>query len=121
VTGSPASTTTSAAGPGGPSTTDPVLDPSGKVDADVVVESFDTLKFDQGRYRGKGDLTLGLFNQGSQHHTLLIEGRTGFKLEVLKHGDAAVGDVVLRRGTYLLYCELPGHRAAGMQAELVIS
>ena len=93
---------------------------SGKVDADVVVEAFDTLRFDKEQYRGKADLTLGLFDQGSMPHTLVIEGRESFKLEVGGRGDSSVGDILLRRGTYTMYCELPGHRAGGMEATLVI-
>jgi hypothetical protein len=100
-------------------TTDPLLDPS-DVDADVVVQAFETLTFDQESYTGKADLTLGLFDQAAVPHTLLIEGRSDFRLEVNGRGDSSTGDVVLRRGTYTLYCELPGHRAGGMEAKLVI-
>ena len=96
---------------------DPVLDPSGKVDADVVVQVFDTLKFDKSEYQGKSDLTIGLFDQGAMHHTLLVEGQKNFKLDVLRRGDAKVGDILLDSGTYTIYCELPGHRAAGMKGE----
>jgi len=85
------------------------------------VQAFDTLKFDKSEYEGKSDLTLGLFDQGSMQHTLLIEGQESFKLVVADRGDAKVGDIFLRRGTYTLYCELPGHRAAGMEATLVIA
>ena len=84
------------------------------------MQAFDTLKFDKGEYDGKADLTIGLFNQGSAHHTLLIDGRSSFKLEVSKHGDAKVADIRLHHGTYTIYCELPGHRVAGMEAKLVI-
>jgi uncharacterized cupredoxin-like copper-binding protein len=97
-----------------------ILD-TGKVDADVVVQAFDTLKFDKGEYEGKSDLTIGLFDQGLMDHTLLIEGQDDFKLEVVRQGDAAIGDILLRRGTYTIYCELPGHRAGGMEATLVIA
>ena len=118
-------TATSAAASSGPPTTEapeaPLLDPSGKVDADIVVQAFDTLKFDEAEYKGKSDLTIGLFDQGLMHHTLLIEGQDNFKLEVDRQGDVAIGDVLLRRGTYTIYCELPGHRAGGMEATLVIA
>ena len=119
--------TSSQEAPGGSPTTEAsaasdvsVLDPTGKVDADVVVQAFDTLKFDKGEYESKSDLTIGLFDQGSMHHTLLIEGQDNFKLEVDRQGDVAIGDVLLRRGTYTIYCELPGHRAGGMEATLLI-
>jgi plastocyanin len=97
---------------------DPVLDANGNVDADVVAQASDALRFDKGEYDGKADLTIGLFNQGSMHHTLLIEGQSNFKLEVFHHGEARVGDIKLNHGTYTIYCEI--HRADGMTAKLVI-
>ena len=84
------------------------------------MQAFDTLKFDKSEYQGKSDLTIGLFDQGAMHHTLLVEGQKNFKLDVLRRGDAKVGDILLDSGTYTIYCELPGHRAAGMEAKLVI-
>lgn len=37
-------------------------------------------------------------------------------------GDRALGEgrIRLRRGEYVLYCAIPGHRAAGMEADLVV-
>jgi uncharacterized cupredoxin-like copper-binding protein len=99
---------------------DRVFDANGSVDADVVVQAFDALKFDKNEYEGKADLTIGLFDQGSMPHTLLIEGRHDFKLAVSSHGEARVADIQLDHGRYTIYCELPGHRAAGMEATLII-
>jgi len=99
---------------------DPILSANGSVDADVVVQVSDDLKFDKTSYDGKADLTIGLYDQGSMHHTLAIDGKPAFKLEVAKHGDATVADIHLRHGTYTIFCTLPGHRAAGMEAKLVI-
>jgi plastocyanin len=122
--GERSSSSSQATSTGGPPATDhsgdPVLDRSGNVDADVVVQAFDTLTFDKPSYDGKADLTIGLFNQSASHHTLLIEGKKGFKLEVFKARDGVVADIRLGHGTYTIYCELPGHRAAGMEAKLVI-
>ena len=62
--------------------------------------------------------------QGSLPHSLVIEGADGaavdgFKLEV---GDAGAdrGEVDLPPGNYVLYCDVPGHRGAGMEAELQV-
>jgi plastocyanin len=92
----------------------------GRVDADTVVVALDSLKFDQPEYQGKADLTIGYLDGGTQAHTLLIEGRKGFKLAVSHQGESKIADVQLGHGSYTIYCELPGHRQAGMEAKLVI-
>jgi plastocyanin len=92
----------------------------GRVDADVVVVALDNLKFDRPEYQGKADLTLGYVDGGTQLHTLLIEGKNGFKLAVAHRGESKISDVQLGHGSYTIYCDLPGHRQAGMEAKLVI-
>jgi plastocyanin len=95
-----------------------VLDANGNIDADVVVQASDAKKFDKAEYEGKADLTMGLFNQGATHHTLLIDGRGDFRLDVYNHGDGVVADIKLDHGSYTIYCEI--HRADGMEATLII-
>ena len=54
-------------------------------------------------------------NEGSIAHTLLIKGESDFKLAV---GDTDTGTVELPAGSYELYCDIAGHEAAGMEADL---
>jgi plastocyanin len=68
-----------------------------------------------------GDVTIRYTNSGAIQHTLLIEGVDGFKLDVTKSGDADTGTVNLAPGAYTMYCDVPGHRAAGMEGRLVVS
>ena len=91
--------------------------------ADVTVHAKDTLKFDKSEYTAKaGAIKIGYLNDGSLTHTLLIDGQPGFnKLQVTSHGQSQIGDAQLPAGSYTLYCDVPGHRAAGMQATLVVS
>ena len=102
---------------GGSSTSGPL---SG---ADVTVHAKDTLRFDKSEYTAKaGNIRIGYVNDGSLTHTLLIDGHPEFaKLEVTKKGQSQIGTVQLPPGTYQIYCDVPGHRAAGMQANLVVS
>jgi len=54
-------------------------------------------------------------------HTLLIDGHPEFqKLQVNHKGESQIGDTQLAPGTYEIYCDIPGHRQAGMQANLVV-
>jgi plastocyanin len=90
--------------------------------ADVTVHGKDTLKFDKGEYTAKaGTVSFAYINDGSLVHTLLIDGKDGFKLQVDKSGDVKVGSTDLTAGSYTLYCDIVGHREAGMVAKLTVS
>ena len=90
--------------------------------ADVTVEAKDTLKFDKGEFTAKaGTVSFSYINDGSLVHTLLIEGKDGFKLQVDKSGDVKSGSTDLTAGSYTLYCDIVGHREAGMVAKLTVS
>ena len=67
-----------------------------------------------------GAVTFTYVNVGAQVHTLLIDKIEGFKLEVAAKGDTDKGNVELHRGRFTLYCDVPGHQAAGMEANLVV-
>jgi plastocyanin len=68
-----------------------------------------------------GDVTIRYSNSGAIQHTLLIDGVSGFKLDVTKTGETDTGTVKLAPGAYTMYCDIPGHRAAGMEGRLVVS
>jgi plastocyanin len=93
----------------------------GGIAADVTVHAKDTLKFDKSDYGAKaGTVSFAYVNDGSIVHTLLIDGKSGFKLQVNKQGETATGSTDLTAGTYTLYCDIVGHRAAGMEAKLTV-
>jgi len=66
---------------------------------------------------GAGCIEVTYTNNGSTSHTLLVEGKSGFKLSV---GDEDTGTVELPAGSYELYCDVAGHRAT-MNADLSVS
>jgi uncharacterized cupredoxin-like copper-binding protein len=53
-------------------------------------------------------------------HSLVIEGLPGFQLEA-GSGSSATGKVDLKPGKYTFYCDIPGHRAAGMEGTITVS
>ena len=67
-----------------------------------------------------GTIAIRYTNAGAIEHTLLIDGISGFKLDVASAGATDTGTVKLGPGTYTLYCNIPGHRAAGMEAHLTV-
>lgn len=108
------------AGCGDDDAADPGPGPDAEVaDADLVVEAHD-LEFDRDEYRlAAGDSSIAYVQKGAVPHTLLIEDVDGFELEV--DGDPTdEGTVALEPGTYTFYCDVPGHRSAGMEAEVVV-
>jgi plastocyanin len=92
-------------------------------EADLRVLARDN-DFDRDRYElPAGTSTIGYVQEGAVTHTLLIEGPdgdvAGFELEV-DGQETDAGSVELEPGTYTLYCDVAGHREAGMEAELVV-
>jgi plastocyanin len=86
------------------------------------VEAHD-IEFDGDAYRiATGPVDIEYRQEGTLPHSLVIEqpgGITvdGFRLEV-GDADTARGTADLSPGEYVLFCDVPGHRAAGMEAEL---
>jgi len=78
----------------------------------------DSLKFDKDAFdTDAGCVEVTYTNEGSQAHNLLIEGVDDFKLTI---GDVDTGTVDLAAGNYKIYCDLSGHQAAGMEADLTV-
>jgi plastocyanin len=58
-------------------------------------------------------------NRGEDPHTFVIQG-LGFKLRVFDPGSLDSGVVRLEPGTFAYYCDIEGHREAGMEGVLVV-
>ena len=100
---------------GGSTPSTPNERPSG-----VVVVAQD-IHFSQHTYSATaGAVVITYRNDGALAHTLMIDGVDGFKLSVPAHGDVDKATVQLKPGEYTLYCDMPGHRQAGMQATLQV-
>ena len=95
--------------------------PGGAADADVIVVAEDPPGFDRDTFSAPaGTLTIAYENGGSILHTLVIDGVDDFKLEVGEGDDVDTGSVELEAGEYEIYCDVSGHRAAGMEATLTV-
>ena len=91
---------------------------AGGTTVDVWAED---IRFAQERYQASaGAVDVRYHNDGSIIHTLVIEDVDGFKLEVTGHGDDDGGTVDLEAGEYTIYCDVAGHREAGMEATLEV-
>lgn len=91
---------------------------AGGTGVEVVAED---IRFDAESYEASaGAVDVRYHNDGSINHTLVIEDVDGFKLEVASNGDDDRGTVDLETGTYAIYCDVAGHRGAGMEATLEV-
>jgi plastocyanin len=90
---------------------------------DVIVKNSDALKFDQKTYTAKaGAVTIELVNDPAVIlHTLKMDGQKSLSLQVQGKGKTDTATIDLKPGTYTIYCDVPTHRSAGMEAKLIVS
>lgn len=87
-------------------------------DVEVVAKD---IRFAQTIYSATpGTIRIRYVNDGSIIHTLVIEQVKGFRLKVRSHGDTDEAAIHLTDGRYVIFCDMAGHRAAGMQARLEV-
>lgn len=68
-----------------------------------------------------GPVVLRVHNEGVVEHNLTIEGRPGADTGLVHPGATATLAVRLDTATYTVFCNVPGHREAGMAAELRVT
>lgn len=92
--------------------------PEGALEVDTVELTFDPDELTA----PAGEVTLALINQESSiPHTLVIEDHEDeFKLSVAGSGDVDSASIELEAGDYVFYCDVAGHRGAGMEGTLTV-
>jgi uncharacterized cupredoxin-like copper-binding protein len=82
----------------------------------VSVKATDALKFEPDHLTATaGVVHIVLDNSGSTTHTFVIDDPK-YKLT-----DDDSGDIDLGAGDYVFYCDVPGHRSAGMEGTLTVT
>jgi plastocyanin len=93
----------------------------GQGNEDAVAVVAEDIGFAEDAYESPaGTIAFEYRNEGALLHTLVIEGVDDFALEVAASGDEDAGTVDLEAGTYTLFCDVAGHRDAGMEATLEV-
>jgi plastocyanin len=95
------------------------VEPTGPAVQKLSVVAEPTLKFDATQFNlDKAGITDVTYVDGGGSHTLVFAGIDGFQLAV--PGGPKEGKIDLASGTYTIYCTVPGHRAAGMEAKVIV-
>lgn len=110
----------SACGGGGDDASGPASD-APSVDADVVLRGTDDLKFVPTEATAQaGGVSFGLVCGDAVNHNLLIEEADDTIVAACDAGETATGSIQLDAGAYTYYCDVPGHRQAGMEGTLTV-
>ena len=88
---------------------------------DITITAFDLGFREKQVPAPAGDIKIAYVNEGTLQHTLLFDNVGGFKLDVTGKGDKDQGTVKLEPGTYTYYCDIPGHRQAGMEGTMTVT
>jgi uncharacterized cupredoxin-like copper-binding protein len=71
-----------------------------------------------------GTYTFQVHNAGTTEHDLAVQGEGTTAIEktpLIKPGSDASLTVTLAKGVYDLFCTVPGHRQAGMEAKITVA
>ena len=89
----------------------------------VEVTGTDALAFQPEQLTASaGEVTFELTSEATVKHTLAIEGiNSSEPIVEAEAGQTATGTASLEAGTYTVFCDVPGHREAGMEGTLEVT
>lgn len=94
---------------------------AGTTEGALAVTGTDTLKFEPSSLEADaGEVTIELVCESAVAHNLVIE-EDDRKVAECNSGATDTGTVALEAGDYTFYCDLPGHRSAGMEGTLTVA
>lgn len=68
-----------------------------------------------------GDIEVTLVNEGAIEHSWVVEGHEdALRLHTQQGGATDEGTITLEADEYTYYCDIPGHREAGMEGTLTV-
>ena len=93
----------------------------GAASGEVAVTGTDELKFEPSELRAAaGEVSVELTCESGIEHNFLIEESGDELIAECAAGETGSGTVELEAGDYTFYCNIPGHREAGMEGTLTV-
>ncbi|HUF58697.1 MAG TPA: plastocyanin/azurin family copper-binding protein, partial [Actinomycetota bacterium] len=93
----------------------------GDGDASISVTGTDALTFEPSQLSAEaGSVTIELTSEQAVEHTFVVEEASDAEVVAAAPGETSTGTIQLEPGTYTFYCDIPGHREAGMEGTLEV-
>ena len=90
-------------------------------EATVSVNGTDALAFDPDQLSAAaGSITVELTSEQAVEHTFVVEEASDTEVVAAAPGETSTGTIELEAGSYTFYCDVPGHREAGMEGTLEV-
>jgi len=96
------------------------VNPKGAPIATLEVDAFPTLHFQATQFTVPAGIIRIVYRSMGGNHTLAIDDPKYSSFLLQAPGGPTAGTVLLKPGSYVIYCTIPGHRAAGMQATVTV-
>jgi plastocyanin len=96
-------------------------EPAGPPTAALEVDALPSLKFQSDQFTVPGGILEITYVDRGGSHTLVFEEPEFEGFELAVPGGPTKGKVEIGEGEYTIYCNIPGHRAAGMEAALAVT
>jgi len=93
-----------------------LVNPKGPAVATLQVQAFPALHFQATQFTVKAGIVDIQYVSEGGNHTLAIDDPRYASFLLMAPGGPTSAKVLLKPGSYTIYCTVPGHRAAGMQA-----
>ncbi len=94
---------------------------TGTGQATVSVTGTDELSFEPADLTASaGTITVELTAEDAVEHTFVVEELGDRQVVAAEPGTTSTGTIELDAGSYTFYCDVPGHRQAGMQGTLTV-
>jgi uncharacterized cupredoxin-like copper-binding protein len=119
-----------AAGPGGTSTQATTTQAASTTGATTTTNAPASVQVSESEFKialpkstvAAGSYSFEVKNDGHIPHNLVVQGNgVDEKTPTIQPGKSATLSVDLKPGTYDVYCSIPGHKQAGMDAKLTVS